>query len=236
MASTRAVGAAEATQRRREGRQRPSAGRRPAVERRRLEEALDAALSVVEAAVSLLDVMDGDADLEPACEDEGAQCEDEGAGDDREPDRDGEGMVERSWQIGGRDVHMVDGAARSWAERCGHDGHASAPRDVCDAHTPAAHLHDAGGSPGHGQGRHANESRLHDGGASAAGGCALPPPAAAEARRLRHEDACNRQRGAFDTPSGPFTATRDCHDGNTLDPDDAPDPLAPPRFGFGCAR
>ena len=230
------VGPAKATQRAREPRQGLSAARRTTVERRQLEAALEAALSVVGAALELLDAMDGDAEVEVDCEDEGAACEDEGFDADREPDRDGDGMPERSWRVDGRDVHMVDGAARSWAERCGHDGQASAPRDVCDAHTPAAHLHDAGGSPGHGQGCHSNESRLHDGGASAAGGCALPPPAAAEVRRLRHEDACNRQRGAFDTPSGPFTATRDCHDGNTLDPDDAPDPLVPPRFGFGCAR
>ena len=164
MASTRAVVRGDAVLRRREARQRPSGGKRPPVERRRLEEALDAALSVVEAAVALLDIMDGDADLEPACEDEGAQCEDEGAGDDREPDRDGDGIPERSWQIGGREVHLIDGADRSWAERYGHDDHTST-------------------------------SRLHDGGGS-----------------------------------------RDCHDGNTLDPDDAPDPLQPPRYGYECVR
>lgn len=47
--------------------------------RRRLEEA-------IEAAIAALDDMDGDADLEAQCEDEGGACEDEGAYDDREPE------------------------------------------------------------------------------------------------------------------------------------------------------
>ena len=136
MASSHVVVGADAAQRRREARQRPSLPRRTPVERRRLEEALDAALSVVEAAVALLDVMDGETDLEPACEDEGAQCEDEGAGDDREPDQDGDGMVERSWQIGGRDVRMVDGADRSWAERQGSSGQVCHLIDPDDAPDP----------------------------------------------------------------------------------------------------
>ena len=59
------------------------------------------------------------------------------AGDTWEGERDGEGWSERSWQIAGREVHLVDGASRSWAERCGRYGHASAPRDVFDAHTPS---------------------------------------------------------------------------------------------------
>ena len=81
MAGTRPVALGATTQRCREGHQRPLRTRRTPAERRRLEQALEAALSVVEAAVTLLDAMDGDADLEPACEDEGHDS-------DSEPDTD----------------------------------------------------------------------------------------------------------------------------------------------------
>ena len=83
MAGTRPVALGATTQRCGEGHQRPLRTRRTPAERRRLEQALEAALSVVEAAVTLLDAMDGDADLEPACEDEGYDS-------DSEPDADAE--------------------------------------------------------------------------------------------------------------------------------------------------
>ena len=125
-----------------EPRRRARRAIRPPSQRRQLEAALEAALSVVEAAMVLLDAMDGDAERETACEDEGAACEDEGSDTDRE-DEDA-GTPERAWSIKGRPVHTISTTA--------------------------------------------------------------------------------------------LRARRDCHDGNTLDPDDAPDPLQPPRYGYGCAR
>ena len=86
-------------------------------QRKQLEAALEAALSVVEAALALIDAMDGDADLEPCWEDEGAACDDEGAESDRAPDLDGDGRPEPSWQVSGRDMHLLDGADCGWGER-----------------------------------------------------------------------------------------------------------------------
>ena len=66
-----------------EPRRRARRAIRPPSQRRQLEAALEAALTVVEAALGLLDAMDGDAERETACEDEGHDS-------DSEPDADRE--------------------------------------------------------------------------------------------------------------------------------------------------